>query len=724
MHLSDSTSRPPPQAVSSGGKHTDFGVCVLLVVLVFLIFGRTCWFGFVDYDDDQYFYSNPHVKAGLTWSGLTWSFQTGYANNWHPLTWLSLMLDAQLFGTGAAGPHLTNVILHAANAVLLFLLLKRLTGASWLSAFVAAVFAIHPLRVESVAWVSERKDVLSGLFFMLTLLMYVRYVERIPTPKARVSYSLALLFFALGLMSKPMLVTLPFVLLLVDWWPLKRFEFSTISRLVMEKLPFFLLSVASSVVTVFEQRETIRSIVSFPLVDRLGNALVVYVTYLVQMFWPENLAAFYPYHLNLPIWQIAGAGLLLFSITLLIFLTARKFPCFLVGWFWYLGMLVPVIGLVQAGDQSHADRYTYLPQIGLYLIAAWAARDLTVSWRHRRQVLGVAAAGIVGALTVCAWKQTSYWRNGESLWKHALACTSGNYPAQNNLGYVLAAQGQTAAAVEHYRKSLEIYPYYPQANNNLGVVLLDEGRLDEAFKYLHRAIESQPDFADAYNNLGNLFAAQGKNSKAIEYYQKAIEINPDFAKAYNNLAIQFATQGRFAKATKYYQKTLELDPNYADAHNNFGILLARQGRFAEAMEQFQVGLKLRGNSAEAYNNLGFLLVLVDQPGGAVKYYQKALELKPDYAEAHYNLGVVLFRLGNVQEAVGHWKQALQIKPDYAVAHDSLGVALANQGRYTEAIEQFQKTLELANDQGNLALANAARKQLSLCETNSSLLPKP
>lgn len=700
----------------------DFGVCVLLVVAVFLVFGQTLRHGFVNYDDDQYFYSNLHVKAGLTWSGVMWAFQTGYASNWHPLTWLSLMLDAQLFGPGAAGPHLTNVILHAASTVLLFLWLRRMTGAQWRSALVAALFAVHPLHVESVAWVSERKDVLSGLFFMLTLLMYARHVEKTPMPKAKVFYGLALLFFALGLMSKPMLVTLPLVLLLLDFWPLKRFEYSTISRLLLEKLPFFALSAASCVATVLAQREAVRSMV--PLADRLGNAAVSCVTYIVQMVLPEHLAVFYPYPSSLPVWPTAGAGAWLFSMTLLAFWSARKVPFFLTGWLWYLGMLVPVIGLVQVGGQSHADRYTYLPQIGLYLILAWGVNGLTVSWRLRREWVGVAAGGMMVVLMVCAWKQTACWRDGGTLWRHALACTSGNYTAHNNLGLVLAAQGRTAEAVRHYQKALEIYPDYAEANINLGRMFLDEGRLEEAGRYFQRAIEIKPGSAEAHNDLGILLAAQGKPAGAVEQYQKAIELNPELAETYNNLAILLASQGRFAEAARQYQKTLELKPDYADAHNNFGILLARQGRFAEAMEHFQKALEIRGNTAEAHDDLGRLLVSLDQVAAAVQQYQKALELKPDYAEAHYNLGSALAQLGNLPLAIGQWEQALRIMPDNAATHDSLGLALADQGRHAEAMEHFRKALELVNAQGDSTQAAEIQNQIRFYETNVPPLPKP
>ena len=732
--MSDSTSPSSSRSLNPDRKSADFGMCVLLVVLVFLIFGQTCWFGFVDYDDDLYVFDNPHVLHGLTLRGIGWAFTYGEIGHWHPLTWISHMLDVQLFGAGPAGQHLTNVILHAANAVLLFLVLRRMTGIRWTSAFVAAVFAIHPLRAESVAWVSERKDVLSGLFFMLTLWAYVRY-SRGPFSFSR--YLATVMLFACGLLAKNMLVTLPFVLLLLDYWPLQRVASAQVTgaippppevrrarwpQLWLEKLPLFLLSAGSCVATSVVP-EKVAAIDQFPLWFRIENALVSYVIYLGQMVYPAGLAPAYPFH-ALPLWEVIGALSLLVAVSLAAFALRKDHPYLTVGWFWYCGMLVPVSGIVQISNYARADRYTYLPQIGLYLMAAWAARELTASGRRRRQLLSVAAAGIIGALMVCAWKQTSYWRNGESLWRHALACTSGNFTAENDLGYVLAARGQTAEAVRHYQKSLGIFPDYPEANNNLGVVLLKAGRLDEAAGYFHRAITNKPDFADAYNNLGNLFAAQGKNSEAIGCYQRAIELDPDLATAYNNLAIQFASQGRFAEATRFYRKTIELDPDYVDAHNNFGVLLAREGRVTEAMAQFQTGLALRGGSAEAYNDLGCLLTLVNQPGEAVKSYEKALAMKPDYPEAHYNLGVALFHVGNVEEAVYHWQQALRFKPDYAEVYDSLGVALANQGRYAEAIGQFQKTLKLANDQGNGPLADAAQKQLSLCETNSPHPPKP
>lgn len=534
---------------------------------------------------------------------------------------------------------------------------------------VAALFAVHPLHVESVAWVSERKDVLSGFFFMLTLLMYVRYVEKseVQSPKPKVFYTLSLLAFAGGLMSKPMLVTLPFVLLLLDCWPLQRIagcelqvegstswklHSSNFILLTFEKWPFFLLSAGSCVATVWAQRAALQSHV--PLAVRLANAMVASVTYLKQMVWPANLAAFYPYPANLPVWPAASAGALLLAISGLVILAARKFRYLPVGWLWYLGMLVPVIGLVQVGDQSHADRYTYLPQIGIYLILAWGVADLTATWRRQRQWLSAAAGGAVAVLMVCAWKQTTYWRNGETLWRHALACTSDNFTAHNNLGYVLAAQGRTAEAVEQYQKALAIYPEYAEADINLGRVFLNEGRLDEAEDYFQRAVKIKPASAEAQNDLGILLASEGQPAEALQHYQKAVELDPDLVEAYNNLAILFASQGRFAEAETNYQMTLELKPDYAQARDNFGILLVRQGRLAEAVAQ--------------------------------------------------------------------WEQALKINPDDAVAYDYLGIALADQGRLAEATGYFQKSLALAKAQGDSTLADEIRAHVNFYETNAPAKP--
>ena len=785
-------------ALKSSERPTDLnshgaivGMCVMLVVAVFLVFGQTLRHGFVNYDDDKYFFSNLPVQAGLTWNGVVWAFRTVFASNWHPLTWLSLMLDVELFGTGPAGPHLTNVILHAVNAVLLFLLLRRLTGLRsdksvgasspqagtlWPSAFVAAVFAIHPLHVESVTWVAERKDVLSGLFFMLTLLMYARCVQGVTSDKWQVTgkgaaaaapdssrvtrhaslfYGLALLFFALGLMSKPMLVTVPFVLLLLDWWPLGRVtslrqasarqasdqpslrsfgpagewqvtrlqipvpQLSSFNHLLLEKLPFFLLSAASCVVTILVQREAIKSMIVLPFTLRFGNALISYVTYIVQTIWPENLAVFYPYRFDVPVWQIAGAGVLLLSVTVLVMVAAKRFPYLPVCWLWYLGMLVPMIGVVHVGSVARADRFTYLAQIGVYILLTWTVVELTASWRSRRWVLGGGAMVVLAVLITCARAQTAYWHDSELLWTHTLACTLSNSIAHNNLGSAFRDQGRMEEAIAELQKALAINPDYAEAHYNLGNAFLQQGRMEEAIAQYQMALEIMPDDEEVHNNLGNVFLQQGRMEEAISCYQKALEINPNHAKAHNNLGNAFRQQGRLEEAIAHFQKALAINPDYAEVHNNLGVVFTQQGRIEGAISQFQKALEIKPDYAEAHYNLGNAFLQQGHVEEAIAHFQKALAIKPDYAEAQNNMAWVLATcpqasLRNGIKAVGLAERANQLTSgENPVILATLAAAYAEAGRFPEAIETVQRALHLAEAQSNTALAGALQSQLKL-----------
>jgi protein O-mannosyl-transferase len=596
-------------------KTAVVGVCALLAAAVFVVFGQTLRYDFVNYDDDVYFYSNAHVQAGLTGREVAWAFSTGYNGNWHPLTWLSFMLDVEMFEVDPAGPHLINVLLHAANTILLFLLLKQMTGAYWRSALVAALFGLHPLHVESVAWVSERKDVLSGLFFMLTLWAYAQYVScargqepgerrtsniehRTPNAEREESrlaaskrsedgimhhapryYLLCLFLFALGLMSKPMLVTVPFVLLLLDYWPIQRFNRSTIPRLLLEKLPFFLLSAFACVTTIYAQPHNGVRIEKIPLDVRIDNSVTTCFVYLEKTVCPTRLTVFYPFAPDGVSAVKTGLGLILLAgICLGCFLLRRKRPYLLAGWLWYLGMLAPVIGVVQIARHARADRYTYLPLIGVFTVLVWGAVELFPFWRHRRRVVGVVAVTVIVVLMAWSSQQTSYWRNSESLWTHALACTKGNYIAHNNLGLVLDVQGRSAEARQHFQKALEINPSFVEAHNNFGVLLARQGQPTEAVRHFQKALELQPDCADAYNSMGNVLADQGHLVEAITHYQKAVEINPDFAAAQYNLGNALALQSKYTDAIARFQRALQLRPDDVKARQSLDAALDLQNQ--------------------------------------------------------------------------------------------------------------------------------------------------
>jgi hypothetical protein len=536
-------------------RRVVLAVCCLLALAVAVVFGQTVQHEFVNFDDNVYVYDNPQVVHGLSAQAVAWSFTSLHASNWHPLTWLSHALDCQLYGTQHPGlHHLTNVVLHAAVAIAIFLVLWRMTGSLWPSAFVAAVFAVHPLRVESVAWVSERKDLLSGLFFMLTLGAYLHYVRH---PFSWSRYLLVIAMFALGLMAKPMLVTLPFVLLLLDYWPLGRFTSHWFPRsawepagcdapcragrshaergnernggrqqclphLIAEKLPLLLLAAASCTVTSLAQRPSIAVSEFLPLSSRVANALVSNVAYIGQSFYPVGLAAFYPHPEDgLPTWKIAGALLVLGGVSAAAWIGRRRFPYLLVGWLWYLGMLVPVIGLVQVGDQARADRYTYLPGIGLCIALAWGGAAVGQKFLsaernagYRRWAGGVASALVLAALMACAWRQTSFWCDSETLWAHTVACTTHNATAQYNLGVTLAQRGDTAAAIRCFQATLAIQPRSADAENDLGVVLAMSGRLDEATPHFRAALRIRPDLTDAHNNLRMAIEQQNRFHRA------------------------------------------------------------------------------------------------------------------------------------------------------------------------------------------------------------------
>ncbi|MGA3269364.1 MAG: tetratricopeptide repeat protein [Verrucomicrobiota bacterium] len=701
-----------------------------MALLVGLVFGRTVRYDFLNYDDNVYVYENPYVTQGLTWHGVG-SILThpDGPDEWLPLTALTRMLDWQLYGAKAGGHHLTNVLLHTATVILLFLVLRQTTGTLWRSAFVAAVFAIHPLRVESVAWVTERKDVLSGVFFMLTLWTYGRYAQESavhgpasmahPDIRCRGSrdYWLAVVFFALGLLSKTMLVTLPFVLLLLDYWPLQRFNTSPrhpMSGLLVEKIPFFVLSVAACVATAVAQEHLILKVqgLSLSIPWRVGNAIMAYADYLGHMVYPVGLALIYPHPVGrMPVGRIAFSAVLLLIITAGVVAGRRKHRYLLTGWFWYLVMLLPVIDISQEVDSARADRYTYLPQIGLYIMVTWGAVALCGAWRWRRVALGWAATAVLAGLTAGAYVQTGYWKNSATLWAHTVACTSDNAVAEDSLGSALLAQGQRVEAIQHYQRAVALKPDRPVFHFNLAIALARQGHVAEAIQHYEQALQLKPDYPQAHLNLGNALAGQGKLADAIQQYQRALELHADYVDAHYSLGNALLQQGKPAEAIQQYERALELDPNNTQVEVNLGNTLAQQGRLAEAIQHFQRAIQLDPNQPGIHLNLGNALAASGHLPEAIQNFEQELQIAPDFAQAHVSLGTALATQGNLGDALQHFQRALEINPNFAEAHYYSGLALAGLGKGSDAISQFQQAAELATAQGNIRLAQAARQRL-------------
>lgn len=519
-------------------------ICLILAVLTLAAYSQVFTCGFTNYDDDDYVTANRHVQS-LTWQNIAWTFNIGYASNWHPLTWMSHMLDYRLFGPKPMGHHAVNLLLHLANTLLLFLILTRMTGSLWRSSFVAALFAIHPLHVESVAWIAERKDVLSTLFFMLTILAYLKYADR---PKAT-KYTLVMLLFALGLMAKPMLVTLPFALLLLDYWPLGRIKRGW--NLVWEKAPMILMAGASSVLTYLAQQKggAVSGFETMPLGVRASNAVVAYAGYVWKMLWPRNLAAAYPHAGDkLTALAITGSIVFLAVMTFMAIRTRRRRPCLAFGWFWFLGTLIPVIGLIQVGAQAMADRYTYIPLIGLFIAIVWGISD--VLGGRGTTALRIGAGVVIVALAAVTWVQVGYWRDSVTLLEHAVAVTSDNYIAHNSLGSAYAELGRTEDAIREYEEALRICPTYTFARTNLANQLQKQGRLAEAAEVGMQAAEMNPRSAEIHYNNGAILHQNGDLDGAVREYREAIRIRPDFPEAHNNLATVYFFKGEYAEAWK------------------------------------------------------------------------------------------------------------------------------------------------------------------------------
>jgi tetratricopeptide (TPR) repeat protein len=675
-----SNRRKHPSGISGSGlfarrakaKVGDLLACLGLVAVTWMVFGQTLAHDFVNFDDHVYVYENPLVIRGLSTEGIIGAFTHTHARNWHPLTTVSHMVDCQLYGPNPGGHHLTNVILHTIAVLLLFLVLKRMTDVLWQSAFVAALFAIHPLHVESVAWIAERKDVLSAVFFMLTLAAYTGYARAPSTAR----YLLVALLFAFGLMSKPMLVTLPFVLLLLDYWPLGRIggqklEVGTrLRRLITEKIPLFALSMLSCIATLLAQKQGPLAIDQLPFLWRLNNTFVSYVTYIWQMFWPARLAVFYP-HLNnrLPLVEVILAIAFLIGISLVVIYLRRTKPYLVTGWFWYLGMLVPVIGLIQVGEQANADRYTYLPQIGLYIMMAWTIGDLLLGSTTgvRRALAGVGATIVIVILGVRASGQASYWKNSETLWNHTLAVTGENDLAHNNLGFLFLRSGELDKAISEFQAALDIRSRNTEIHYRLGAALIQ-------------------------NNIGNAFARKQLWDKAIQHLQEAVKLRPDYADAYFNLGSVLFQQGRLDDAIAQWQKALTMRPRDAEAHRNMASALRKQGNVKEAISEYEQALNLAPEDSMALNNLAWILATSSD------------------ASMRNGARAVTLAVKAVQVSSGR-------NPNFV---RTLAAARAEAGQFAEAVATAQLAKELASMQSKLELATRLDEEIALYRARVAL----
>lgn len=646
-------------------------VFTVLSALVLAIYWQATGFGFINLDDNQYVYENPAVRSGFSWETVKWAFTAFYSANWHPVTWLSHMLDFRLFGLNAGGHHAVNIIIHLINSALVFVVFRRMTGCFWKSAIVAALFAVHPAHVESVAWVSERKDVLSTLFWLLTMFAYIRFANEEEEKRSgreeeknsetvekadeneKISSSPLLLFssssyltvvalFALGLMAKPMLVTLPFVLLLMDFWSLERLKsLRDLPALLVEKIPLFVLSAVSCWLTILAQRSSgaVESLEFLPLGTRFLNAIVAYAKYVVMLFYPANLAVWYPYESEFPLWQIGGAIILLLVITALCIWQIRERKYLLMGWLWFLGTLVPVIGIVQVGSQSMADRYTYVPYFGLFIMLAWGVGDLLNS---KRAFFAVFAIAIV-IFSILSHRQTSFWKDNETLYTRTLAVTKDNFLISHNLCYTLTLENRLDEAEPLCRRTIELNPNFFEGYNTLGILLIKRGQYAEAEQNFKKVLETAPRFTLAYANLSVAQSLQKKAEESEINLEKAVRFNDGrvtnevWVNALNNLATAYNEQGKYEKAAENLTRILIIDPNNAQARANLALTLSRLGRYDEAQKLIETAIQLSPNEAAAFNIYGLIMLGQNRSIEARGLFERALQLNPNFTEALENL---------------------------------------------------------------------------------------
>ncbi len=624
-------------------QNSELIVFTVLTALVIFIYGQTVGFGFINFDDNQYVYENPFVFSGLSWTTIKWAFSEFHSANWHPLTWLSHQLDATLFGLNAGAHHATNVIFHLINSILAFIVFQIYTKSFWKSAVIAALFAVHPMHVESVAWISERKDVLSTMFWLLTMWTYFGYVEK---GKNRNCYLLTILLFILGLMAKPMLVTLPFVLLLMDYWSLERLKnLKDLKPLIIEKIPFFVLSAASSYITILAQKSSgaIQNLEALPFQTRIINAVSAYAKYIISLFYPVNLSVWYPYNENFSVLEIAGSVILLIAVTAFCLWQVKKRKYLIVGWLWFLGTLVPVIGLVQVGAQPMADRYTYLPYFGLFIMLVCGLAELFDYLKINRKAVLLLSIVVVLILSFISFRQTSFWKSDETLYAHSLSVTQDNYLILQNYCHFLMLKDRLDEAEKLCRDSIEVKPRYAEAVNTLGIIQFKRGQYAEAAESFGKTLEIAPGYKEIYFNYSNALSLSGKPVEAEEQLAKAIVFTPPNAnpvvwiETLSNLAAAYGKAEKFENAAENYTRILQIAPERADIRANYALTLYKLKKLDEAQNQIEYSIRQNPDLPDSYNNYGLILLEKNEKEKSAEQFEKALKLKPDFKQAEENL---------------------------------------------------------------------------------------
>jgi len=678
--------------------HREAYICCLLCIVTYLVYMQVTKHPFINYDDHLYVTGNKHVLNGLTIENISWAFSkssTSSTGNWHPLTLISHMIDVELFVIKAGMHHLTSLCFHIINTLLLFIIFRKMTGDFWKSIFVAALFALHPLHVESVAWVAERKDVLSTFFWMLALLSYVWYVEHPGMGR----YGTIFLFFVLGLLSKPMVVTLPFVLLLLDYWPMRRIRKFAVDEggaglnadkpvisLIIEKIPLFVGAAIISVVTYVTQQQhgSMKSLEHFPLITRIANAVVSYTAYVGKMVLPFDLAVFYPHPREIEPSILCGSALILLLISFFSFRHARRQPFYIVGWLWYLGTLVPVIGLIQVGGQAMADRYTYIPLIGLFIMISWGGHDLFSGSRYRMKIIAVAATLVIITLSCLTWKQVGLWKSSMILFSHTLEVTHDNYIAHNNLGQIHEAKNDYRNAIQHCVEAVRIAPDNLKIRSNFGVVLMKSGRIEDAISQFEVILQKDPNNKCTLVNLGTAYLQLGNFKEANECFHKALRLYGDSADAYFGLGCVLSRQGRNNDAVEQYLRALEINPRHINARVNLANALVRISRIDDAIKHYGEVLKIEPHHATAKHNFQVLVSQRQELDEKIKSLQSAVDQNPENSTLLYHLGVAHQKRGHSEKALTYYKLALLYNNELIEANQNMFLIYSEREDYEDA----------------------------------------